>query len=127
MANYKQLVLWKKASDLTALVCSICEGFPPHDFFGIAGRLRKAALSVPVLIAEGCQAESKSECARYLELARGKLFETEYLTGLALRLGYLRGGSRAFAELAAAVGRLLIKYQRRLATAAKRSDRCRTN
>ncbi len=51
--------------------------------------MRRAAVSVPSNIVEGCARNSQTEYLRFLEIAFASLRELHYQVNLSTRLGYL--------------------------------------
>jgi four helix bundle protein len=51
--NYRDLIAWQKAMDLSVLVYRLTEHFPPRERFGLAFEARRSSVSVPSNIAEG--------------------------------------------------------------------------
>ncbi|PYR56709.1 MAG: hypothetical protein DMF85_15705 [Acidobacteria bacterium] len=52
-------------------------------------QLRRAAVSVPSNIVEGCARRSTAEYVNFLNIATGSVFEARYLVDVSFRLGYL--------------------------------------
>ena len=89
MRNYKKVVAWQRADQLTIEVYRITREFPREEIYGLTSQVRRSAYSVPANIAEGAGRETDTEYLRFLHIARGSLSETEYFLHLAHNLGYL--------------------------------------
>ena len=89
---YRDLIAWQRAMDLCVAVHVCTQGFPRHELYGLTAQLRRAAVSVPSNIAEGCGRISKGEFIQSLGYARGSLAECETQIWCAVRFGYLCEG-----------------------------------
>jgi len=88
MQNYKDLIVWKKAHENALMIYDHTRGFPKEEQFGITSQIRRASVSIPTNIAEGCGKSTKKDFANYLQIAFGSTQEVEYLLLLSLELGY---------------------------------------
>lgn len=89
MQNYKQLKVWEKSHQLTLEIYSITKLFPREEIYTLTNQLRRAAISVPCNIAEGCGKASQKDLANFLNIGLGSANECEYLLLLAKDLNYL--------------------------------------
>ncbi len=78
MQNYKDLKVWQKAHALTLIVYKITRCFPKEETFGITSQMRRASVSIPANIAEGCGRMTRPDIANFFQIALGSLHELEY-------------------------------------------------
>lgn len=90
MRDHRKLRAFELADEVAVTVYRITKGFPKEEVFGLTSQMRRAAVSVPANIVEGCARESQIEYLRFLEIAFGSLRELHYQFGLAGRLGYIQ-------------------------------------
>jgi four helix bundle protein len=76
--DFKQLVVWQKAHELTLAVYTETKSFPDGERFGLTNQMRRAVASIPANIAEGCGRDGSSELARFVSIAMGSASELEY-------------------------------------------------
>ena len=89
MRDFRKLNVWKKAHELTLEIYQVTRKFPKEELYGITNQIRKAAVSVPNNIAEGCGRDSEKELQRFSTIAMGSASEVEYLLLLSFDLKYL--------------------------------------
>jgi four helix bundle protein len=84
--RYRQLMVWQKAMQLVTEVYRATADFPETEKFGLMAQMRRAAVSLPSNIAEGAGRGTDKEFSRFLQIARGSLFELETQIDIACRL-----------------------------------------
>ena len=89
MKDFRDLKVWEKSHHLALLVYKHTQSFPKQEMFGITSQMRRAAVSIPTNIAEGCGRAGNGDFARFLYIAMGSASELEYLLLISLDLGYL--------------------------------------
>jgi four helix bundle protein len=75
MFNFEKLDVWQKAIDFADLVYRETKAFPSEERFGLTNQVRRAAVSISSNIAEGSSRSSKTDFARFTEIAAGSVFE----------------------------------------------------
>ena len=89
MRDHNKLRAFELADEIAVLTYRITKKFPKEEVYGLSSQMRRAAVSIPSNIVEGCARESQVEYLRFLEIAFGSLRELHYQFGLSRRLGYL--------------------------------------
>jgi four helix bundle protein len=90
MKNFRDLKVWKKSHELAIDIYSESKLFPKEELFGITSQLRRAGLSIPTNIAEGCGRGSDSDFARFIQIAFGSASEVEYLIFFCKELKFIQ-------------------------------------
>ena len=91
MRDHTKLRAFELADEVVLLIYQVTRGFPKEEVYGLTSQMRRAAISVPSNIVEGCARESQAEYLRFLEIAFSSLRELHYQFGLSNRLGYFAG------------------------------------
>ena len=115
LRSHRELRVWQMAMDLVVESYRIASLLPSDERFGLCAQTRRAAVSVPVNIAEGYGRFRRGEYLNQLSVARGSLTELETLFEIAERLRYVSRRQMAMAvELCDGVGRMLTRLRQSL-------------
>jgi four helix bundle protein len=86
--SFRELVVWQKLIRLTVLIYQLSRDFPREDLYGLTSQMRRAAISIPSNIAEGCGRLNTKEYRQFLGIARGSYFELQTHLTIAKELGF---------------------------------------
>jgi len=89
MRAFRDLKVWRKGHELALAIYKATRAFPKDELYGLTSQLRRACVSIPSNIAEGCVKGSGAEFRHSLEIAMGSASEAEYQILLGSDLGYL--------------------------------------
>jgi four helix bundle protein len=87
--SYKDLEVWELAINFVKDVYQATEKFPVHENYGLTHQIRKAAVSIPAIIAEGQSINSPREFKQFLSNALGSTAEIENQLIIAKEICYL--------------------------------------
>jgi four helix bundle protein len=88
-STYRTLVAWQRAVDLVVSAYAFTASFPADERYSLTQQVKRAALSVPSLIAEGKGRATRKDFRHFCVEARGSLYELETLAESARRLQYV--------------------------------------
>jgi four helix bundle protein len=112
MRDHRRLKAFALADGLAIQVYRHTRTFPREETYGLVSQLRRAPVSVPTNIVEGCARRTEAEYLQFLNHAFGSLREVGYLFDLSHRLGFVPDDSHRqvtaeYNEAAQTLGALL--------------------
>ena len=100
MQDFRNIIAWQRAHELTLMVYRNTRHFPVEERFAMQSQMRRAAFSVPANIAKDSSRKSDRDFARFLEIGLGSLKELQYFVMLAADLRYLDDEAKTAIETA---------------------------
>ncbi len=89
MKDFRSLLVWQKAHELTLLSYKTTADFPRDEQYGLTAQIRRCSASIAANIAEGCGRFGNAELHRFMQIAMGSVSELDYHFLLAHDLGFL--------------------------------------
>ena len=77
LLSYRDLDVWKQSRLLVKNVYALSKKFPRDEQFGLTNQIRRAAVSIPSNIAEGCGRNHFKDSIQFFFISRGSLYEVE--------------------------------------------------
>jgi four helix bundle protein len=88
--SYKDFEVYKKSYELVKEMMQLTKTYPDEERFEIVSQIRRAALSIPLNIAEGYgKKQSAAEFKRFLIMSLGSVNEIEVLLDISCDLEYI--------------------------------------
>ena len=87
--NFRELQIWKAGIEIAVHTYQYCKVFPKEELFGLAAQMKKAAVSIPSNIAEGCGRGTNPQLVHFLDIALGSACELETQVVIAQNLHFL--------------------------------------
>jgi len=89
MRDHRELKAFQFADEPVLEIYQVTRQFPKEKMFGLKSQIRRAAVSVPSNIVEGCARNSPKKYLHFLDIAFGSLRELSYQFDLSKRLGFI--------------------------------------
>lgn len=87
--HHKNLEAWKESINFVTEIYELTKNFPKEELWGLTSQIRRAAVSIPSNIAEGCGRNSAKETSRFMDIALGSIAEVETQLIISQNLGYI--------------------------------------
>ena len=89
MRDFRKYDIWKLSHLFVLEIYELTKSFPNDEIYGITSQMRRASVSIPNNISEGCGRDSDSEFNCFLTIALGSASEVEYLLILSKDLNFI--------------------------------------
>lgn len=77
METHKSLIVWQKSIALVTAIYNCTKSFPKEEMYCMVSQIRRAAVSIPSNIAEGCARRNTKEYIQFLYVSLGSAAELE--------------------------------------------------
>ena len=125
MQDYRKLEAWQKSHAIVLRTYAVTADFPKSELFGLTAQMRRAAVSIPANIAEGCYHGQRS-LANSLTVALGSAGELEYFVMLCGDLKLLADSERiALVQETADVKAVVAGFLRSVKASIEAAERAR--
>ena len=90
MKSYRDLIVWQKSMHLVTITYKLISKLPVDEKFGLISQIKRSAISIPSNIAEGYGRNYRKDYSRFLQIARGSLFENQTQLEIAVNLDFIK-------------------------------------
>ena len=92
MQDYQKLKVWQKSHEFVLKIYKATSSFPREEIYALVSQIRRAAVSIPSNISEGCGRFGNRELKHFMSIAMGSATEVKYQLMLSKDLGYIPTG-----------------------------------
>jgi four helix bundle protein len=124
--DHRKLRVFHDAHSLVLNIYQQTRDFPRDEWYGVGQQMRRAAVSVPTNIVEGCARIGSKEYCNFLNVALGSACELAYLVQLSEELRLTNCSMTALSNQSDSVVRQLKRLVAEAETFATRGRKSRT-
>jgi four helix bundle protein len=108
MTSYRDLIVWQKSMSLVTLIYKLVADLPVNEKYGLTPQIKRSAISISSNIAEGYGRNYRKDYSRFLQIARGSLFENQTQLEIAVNLDFIKANDlEEIKELSVEVEKML--------------------
>lgn len=89
MRNFREMIIWKQGMELAVNAYRLTTQLPREEIYGLSSQIKRAGVSIPANIAEGCSRETDKDFKKFLKTSLGSAFELETHLLIAERLQFI--------------------------------------
>ena len=89
MKSYSDLIVWQKSMSLVTHIYKLAVKLPENEKYGLTSQIKRSAISIPSNIAEGYGRNYRKDYSRFLQIARGSLFENQTQLEISVNLDFI--------------------------------------
>ena len=90
MRDFKKYEVWQLSRKFCSTIYAETKKYPNGEKYGITSQIRRATISIPTNISEGCGRNSDKEFGHFINIALGSAHEVENLLIISNDLNYLK-------------------------------------
>ncbi len=90
MKSYRDLIVWQKSVHMVTHLYQLLSKFPDEEKYGLTSQIKRSSVSISSNIAEGYGRNYTKDYARFLQMARGSLFEMQTQLQIAVNLDFIQ-------------------------------------
>lgn len=92
------LKVYQDSKRFAVWIYCLTNNFPTNEKYGMTSQIRRAAVSIPVNLAEGSSRATDKDYKHFVNMARGSCCELKVLTEIALELKYIDEINKKFID-----------------------------
>lgn len=67
MRNFREMIIWKQGMELAVNAYRLTTQLPREEIYGLSSQIKRAGVSIPANIAEGCSRETDKDFKKFLK------------------------------------------------------------
>ena len=113
--NFKKLEIWKRSRLFVRDIYQVSKRFPREEMYGLTSQIRRAAVSTPSNIAEGCGRNTSAQLIHFLNISIASNCEVETQLYVSYDLEYINETEmKQLTQEASEIRRMIVRFQDKL-------------